>query len=238
MNPPTLRHCSHGRSSPVRAGFTLVEILVVIAIVMLLAGLLFPVFSSAREQSRSTTCQSNLKQIGLALELYAEDHRGKYPLWIQGEVDMFCGWQHYLASYVKNTDVYNCPSYPKDYFRAECKTKQESIEEVDNPEDNPYHNYTGGYGFNISYLDYSLSLSKTSIRKPSDFILVLDATRQNIQIGGREIIPFSKEQLENKGIDFRHRGRSNVLFGDSHVKSLSSEQMPDNEYFLLYGRRN
>ena len=238
MNPRTLRHRSHGRSSKMSAGFTLVEILVVIAIVMLLAGLLFPVFSSARESSRSTSCQSNLKQIGLALELYASDHRGKYPLWRQGEVDMTCGWQHYLASYVKNTDVYNCPSYPKDYFRTECKTKQEELDEIEEPEDNPYHRYTGGYAYNTSFLDFGFSLSKNSIRKPSAFVLVLDATRANIQMGGTEIVSLSKKQLKDSGVDFRHRERSNVLFGDGHVKSLSSEQIPDSGYFQLRVRRN
>ena len=58
------------------SGFTLVELLVVIAIMSVLASMLFPVFARAREKARQTTCTSNLKQIGLALIMYADDYAG------------------------------------------------------------------------------------------------------------------------------------------------------------------
>ncbi|MFA7373675.1 MAG: prepilin-type N-terminal cleavage/methylation domain-containing protein, partial [bacterium] len=56
-----------------RRGFTLIELLVVIAIIALLAAILFPVFSRARESARGAQCQSNLKQIGAASLMYAQD---------------------------------------------------------------------------------------------------------------------------------------------------------------------
>lgn len=63
--------------------FTLIELLVVIAIISLLAAILLPVFASAREKARQTTCLSNLKQLGLAISLYQQDFDGcyvpKYP---------------------------------------------------------------------------------------------------------------------------------------------------------------
>ena len=62
-----------------RKGFTLIELLVVITILGLLAALLFPVFAKAREQARQTVCVSNLRQIGLAIQMYQADHNGILP---------------------------------------------------------------------------------------------------------------------------------------------------------------
>ena len=55
-------------------GFTLIELLVVIAIIAILAAILFPVFAQAREKARSATCQSNLRQMGLAWHMYFQDY--------------------------------------------------------------------------------------------------------------------------------------------------------------------
>jgi len=57
-----------------RKGFTLIELLVVIAIIAILAAILFPVFAQAREKARQTTCTSNVKNLGLAVVMYAQDY--------------------------------------------------------------------------------------------------------------------------------------------------------------------
>jgi prepilin-type N-terminal cleavage/methylation domain-containing protein len=62
-----------------RYAFTLIELLVVIAIIAILAAILFPVFTQAREKARQTTCLSNAKQIGLATLMYANDYDERYP---------------------------------------------------------------------------------------------------------------------------------------------------------------
>lgn len=62
-----------------RRGFTLIELLVVIAIIAILAALLLPALGRAKEQARGAQCVSNLKQIGLGLKLFAEDHNALYP---------------------------------------------------------------------------------------------------------------------------------------------------------------
>jgi prepilin-type N-terminal cleavage/methylation domain-containing protein len=62
-----------------RSAFTLIELLVVIAIIAILAAILFPVFSQAREKARQATCISSLKQIGMGLLQYLQDYDEKFP---------------------------------------------------------------------------------------------------------------------------------------------------------------
>ena len=107
-----------------RRGFTLIELLVVIAIIAILAAILFPVFAQAREKARQTQCQSNMKQIGLAMSMYAQDYDGKlveteqtqngytptlHPTNISHGANAAC-WRCMVEPYVKNTGVFSCPS--------------------------------------------------------------------------------------------------------------------------------
>ena len=92
-------------SSAPRRAFTLIEILVVIAIIGILSALLFPVLSTARENGRKTACLSNMHQLGLAFQQYTQDSREKYPLaanyqnWAPGNAHWVAGTtDKYLAS--------------------------------------------------------------------------------------------------------------------------------------------
>jgi prepilin-type N-terminal cleavage/methylation domain-containing protein len=62
-----------------RQGFTLIELLVVIAIIAILAAILFPVFAQAREKARQTQCLANMRQLGMAFEMYRTDFEGRNP---------------------------------------------------------------------------------------------------------------------------------------------------------------
>lgn len=68
------------RLTSTRSAFTLIELLVVIAIIAILAAILFPVFAQAREQARTISCLSNMKQLGLSFKMYAQDYDELYPM--------------------------------------------------------------------------------------------------------------------------------------------------------------
>jgi prepilin-type N-terminal cleavage/methylation domain-containing protein/prepilin-type processing-associated H-X9-DG protein len=92
-----------------KRGFTLIELLVVIAIIAILAAILFPVFASAREKARQTTCASNLKQLGLAFTQYEQDYDEMVPCGNQISSGNVPGWAEQVYPYVQSVAVYACP---------------------------------------------------------------------------------------------------------------------------------
>lgn len=122
-----------------RKGFTLIELLVVIGIIAILAAILFPVFSAAREKARSARCLSNMQQIGQAIELYVQDNAGFFPTWSISHpavppptVDAATNgpwvgpadgahagpgivtWDVSIGSYLREKSLLTCPDNPND----------------------------------------------------------------------------------------------------------------------------
>src|SRR3954466_7852291 len=92
--------------------FTLIELLIVIAIIAILAAILFPVFGRARENARRSSCQSNLKQIGLGFAQYTQDYDEKMPYNSYGYVSATVNpgdWMDTIQPYTKSYQVLVCP---------------------------------------------------------------------------------------------------------------------------------
>lgn len=106
-----------------RGGFTLVELLVVITIIVILAAILFPVFASARKRARSAGCINNLKQLGTAARMYSTDYDGAITIGMRpsnpGTNDGAWYWRWFV--YASNIQVYVCPSGHQEQ-RAEYPT--------------------------------------------------------------------------------------------------------------------
>jgi len=115
------------RREHARKGFTLIELLVVIAIIAILASILFPVFARARENARRSSCQSNLKQLGLGWLQYVQDYDERCPIVLsQNAIAVPSGlfysplnvasgtyypeWVDGIYPYVKSSQIFNCPS--------------------------------------------------------------------------------------------------------------------------------
>jgi prepilin-type processing-associated H-X9-DG protein len=92
------------------SGFTLSELLAIIAIIVILVAILFPVFASARENARRSSCASNLKQIGLGLIQYIQDNDGTLPFGNTSDGAPEMLWMNSIFPYIKSARVFDCPS--------------------------------------------------------------------------------------------------------------------------------
>jgi len=221
-----------------RAGFTLIEILIVLAIIGILAAMLFPVFARARDKARMTSCASNLRQIGVALQMYKEDHDGIYPgLLTPGNWDN-CRWTDRVYPYVKSQQVFHCPSFSNAQYVPGCA----------HPGLYTQLNNNGSYDIVSPHIALDIPPSGSSSTEtvgpmtvheaqylyPSSTILLLDGQDYPYAAVNPGVAPITSiEDLFRRGVANRHNDGNNVCFADGHVKWLSLQRLTQRSLWTL-----
>jgi len=234
-----------------RVGFTLIELLVVIAIIAILAAILFPVFSQAREKARQSTCNSNSRNIGMAAAQYVQDYdeqfmelyrrheggtaafgrlafiRGKVDLALVTEIPIVTvgGQRPFLLAsvYSRNNQIFACPSGYRTGWRPSNR---------DNNAGYVYSNWVADGG---SFLAPAIKLAQ--IRRPAELIVFWDTGKSNWAIemqGWNQWAGCTPQPVTNPNGTCpkcygdwvaQHMEGRNFSFADGHVKWYRDSQI-------------
>jgi prepilin-type N-terminal cleavage/methylation domain-containing protein/prepilin-type processing-associated H-X9-DG protein len=228
-----------------QAGFTLIELLVTIAVISLLAAILFPVFARARENARRSGCMSNLKQLALGIIQYTQDYDERYPASLGGPwggpytpqntpgtpgakftingTAHIVSWMDMIFPYVKSVQIFECPSQPDSSSLTSSSYK--------NASSYGYNSAFGGsdnWQFGLSASGNNMGNALSVIQRPAEVAMLSDYQYlyNHASLPSYYASAFVPGASDTKVHSVSpHFEGTNLAFADGHVKWMKPTQI-------------